>query len=113
MFEYEPVYPSVGRVLQLSFCSRCLLIHMICTQIVMFERYVRCPAVFCSLESFSVRETALFLRSLVDAVPHDVVICLVVNCSTGCVRVWYSGDQLVLLSIVVYEWVVRSWLYLW
>ena len=113
MFECETVPPSADRVLQYSFCIRCLLIHVICTKILVFDRYVRCPAVFHSLELFSVHKTALVLSSLIYVVPHDAVIGLVVDRSNGCVRVLYSGDQLVFLSIVVCDWVVRSRLYLW
>ena len=86
---------------------------MICTQIVVFERYVRCPAVFRSLELFAVRKTALVLSILIDIVPHDAVIRFVVNCSTGRVRVWDSGYQLAFLSILIFDWVVCSQLYLW
>ena len=113
MFECERVPPIVDRVLQHSFYSQCLLIYVICTQIVVFERYIRFPAVFCSFKLFAVRKTALVLSRFIELVPHDAVIRFVVNCSTGCVQVWDSGDQLVFLGIVIFDWVVRSWLYLW
>ena len=113
MFECERVPPSVDRVLQHSFYSQCLLIYVICTQIVVFERYIRFPAVFCSFKLFAVRKTALVLSRFVYVVPHDAVIRFVVNCSTGRVRVWDSGYQLAFLSILIFDWVVCSQLYLW